>query len=253
MAANKESIGALKLDESMFVDLLTKLIGVSERVQNNPSQGLVPREDDVSDHVLELLKPHSKENGGPLEIERVAFHEGRGNVIITYPGASDKTVAFVGSHLDVVPANPESWDRDPFTLTREGDKLYGRGTTDCLGHVAMITCLMVELAKLRPSLERTLTVVFIASEENGEILGVGVDKLMETGKMDHIKNGPVVWVDCSDVDPCIGTAGSITWHLKATGKLFHSGLPHKGINSLEMVQEALKVVQDKFYVDFGTH
>lgn len=28
---------------------------------------------------------------------------------------------------------------DPFTATREGDKIYGRGTTDCIGHVCMLT------------------------------------------------------------------------------------------------------------------
>ena len=72
-------------------------------------------------------------------MERVAFVEGRGNVIVKYPGISDKTLAFVGSHMDVVPANPEEWDRNPFELIVEGDKLYGRGTTDCLGHVALIT------------------------------------------------------------------------------------------------------------------
>lgn len=38
--------------------------------------------------------------------------------------------------MDVVPANPENWERDPFKLTVEGDKLYGRGTTDCLSHVS---------------------------------------------------------------------------------------------------------------------
>ena len=29
------------------------------------------------------------------------------------------TVAFVGSHLDVVPANPETWERNPFKLIVE--------------------------------------------------------------------------------------------------------------------------------------
>ena len=38
--------------------------------------------------------------------------------------------------MDVVPANPENWQRDPFKLTVEGDQLFGRGTTDCLGHVS---------------------------------------------------------------------------------------------------------------------
>lgn len=59
--------------------------------------------------------------------------------------------------------------------------------------------------------------VLIASEDNTEIPGVGVETLMEA---------PVIWIDCSDSQPCIGTAGVITWTLKATGKLFHSGLPN---------------------------
>ena len=29
-------------------------------------------------------------------------------------------MGFIGSHLDAVPANPESWKRDPFKLTIEG-------------------------------------------------------------------------------------------------------------------------------------
>jgi acetylornithine deacetylase len=66
-------------------------------------------------------------NGGPLEIERVTFVEGRGNVIIKYPGTTGKVCSFVGSHLDVVPADPKGWDRDPFTLLVDGDMLYGRG------------------------------------------------------------------------------------------------------------------------------
>ena len=29
------------------------------------------------------------------------------------------TIAFVGSHLDVVPANPANWERNPFKLVTE--------------------------------------------------------------------------------------------------------------------------------------
>ncbi|GFH22923.1 predicted protein, partial [Haematococcus lacustris] len=47
-------------------------------------------------------------------------------------------------------------DADPFSLTRDGDKLRGRGTTDCLGHVALLTQLFRELAIARPPLQRSL-------------------------------------------------------------------------------------------------
>uniref|UniRef100_M4B2Z7 Uncharacterized protein n=1 Tax=Hyaloperonospora arabidopsidis (strain Emoy2) TaxID=559515 RepID=M4B2Z7_HYAAE len=243
----------LTLDESDYVELLSKLISVSEKVQNAPGLGLVPQENLVSDFVVQELKPFL---GSDLTVDRLEFVQGRGNVIIKYAPSScvtDKTLALVGAHMDVVPANPEGWQRDPFTLTVEGDKLYGRGTTDCLGHVALLTCTMLfrELARHKVATKTQVVCVLIASEENGEIEGVGVETLMETGKIDFIKNGPVFWVDCSDSQPCIGTAGAITWTLKATGKLFHSGLPNLGINGLELAMDAMAKIQEYFYEEFG--
>ncbi|CAM9371601.1 unnamed protein product [Ectocarpus sp. 4 AP-2014] len=251
----QELLSTVRIDEERFVGLLTKLIDNVTTLQNNPSQNMVPKEDNASDHVLELLKPYTTENGGPLEVERVHFTPGRGNVIIKYPGTGDRTVTFLGSHLDVVPANPETWEVDPFHLTRDGDKLYGRGTTDCLGHVAMITDLMVELATKRPALSRTVLAIFIANEENGEIEGVGVDGLHSSGKLDElgIGKGPIFWVDSADSQPCVGTVGNMQWMIKANGKLFHSGLPHMAINPIEMVMEAVAMVQKRFYEDYPPH
>ena len=103
----KTTLDALTFDGERYVALLAKLVGEAEKLQNSPPQGLHPREDNASNHVLAALKPHTVEAGGPLIVERVAFTEGRGNVIIKYPGATADSVAFVGSHLDVVPANPE--------------------------------------------------------------------------------------------------------------------------------------------------
>lgn len=56
--------------------------------------------------MLELLEPHSVANGGPLQIERVSFTEGRSNLIVNYPCAvgemeagSEPSLAFVGAHM----------------------------------------------------------------------------------------------------------------------------------------------------------
>eukprot|EP00009_Paramoeba_aestuarina_P004670 CAMPEP_0201520882 /NCGR_PEP_ID=MMETSP0161_2-20130828/13065_1 /ASSEMBLY_ACC=CAM_ASM_000251 /TAXON_ID=180227 /ORGANISM="Neoparamoeba aestuarina, Strain SoJaBio B1-5/56/2" /LENGTH=436 /DNA_ID=CAMNT_0047919395 /DNA_START=59 /DNA_END=1369 /DNA_ORIENTATION=+ len=244
----------LHLNEERFVELLRKLIGETKNLQNNPPE-FIPKEDLASDHVLALLKPFTKEEGGPLSVERVHYKEGRGNVIITYPSAKDKapTVAFVGSHLDVVPADPVGWKHDPFTLKVEGDQLFGRGTTDCLGHVALLTDMFCNLAEKKPKLDVTVAAVFIASEESSIIPDVGVDMLEKDGKLDFLKNGPVYWVDSADSQPCIGTAAAIEWTLKVTGKLGHSGLPHRGINPIELGSEALAIIQKRFYEDFKAH
>ncbi len=101
---------------------------------------------------------------------------------------------------------------NPFELTREGDKLYGRGTTDCLGHVALLTELFIALAKLKPALETSVSAILIASEESTSVPNVGVDGLMVHGELDRFKKGPMLWVDCSDSQPCIGTAGIFEQH-----------------------------------------
>lgn len=95
----------------------------------------------------------------------------------------------------------------------------------------------------------------VASEENNSAVnvGTGVDKLVAEGMLEHLKDGPILWVDSADSQPCIGTAGVNTWTLKAEGRLFHSGLPHKGINAIELAHEAVKEIQAKFYEAFPPH
>lgn len=38
---------------------------------------------------------------------------------VQYKHGATGTIAFVGSHLDVVPANPETWEKNPFKLIVE--------------------------------------------------------------------------------------------------------------------------------------
>jgi len=251
----RDDLNDIHLDKDEYIAFLEKLLAESKYVQNNPRQGLVPEEERVARHVLDELKPYSQDNGGPLIIQELVYKEGRPNVKITYPGSSAeaKPIGLIGSHMDVVPANPESWERDPFTLEFDGeDKLYGRGTTDCLGHVALITLFFKALAQRKPALKLSIIALFIAGEEGGET-GVGIDMVVKDGHIDELKKGTCYWIDAADSQPCTGTAGALQWHLKATGRLFHSGLPHRGINSLELVSEALAIIQRRFYEDYPPH
>ncbi|XP_073052139.1 acetylornithine deacetylase isoform X1 [Primulina eburnea] len=251
-ASVEHTLGDLNKDS--FVALLGKLIGESKYVQNNPPE-LIPEEDRIVRHVLDVLRPFSTATGGgPLVLNHVTYKPNRGNLIVEYPGTQPgKILSFVGMHMDVVTANPSDWDFDPFSLSIEGDKLRGRGTTDCLGHVALVTELLRKLGESNPTLKSTVVAVFIASEENSSIPQVGVDALVRAGLLDKLKHGPLFWIDTADKQPCIGTGGMIPWKLHVSGKLFHSGLPHKAINPLELAMEALKEIQSRFYKDFPPH
>lgn len=90
-----------------------------------------------------------------------------------------------------------SQDFDPFSLSIDGDKLKGRGTTDCLGHVALVAELMRRLAETKPKLKSTVVAVFIASEENSSIPGVGIDALVKDGLLNKLKDGPL-YVLCNE-------------------------------------------------------
>ena len=65
-----------------------------------------------------------------------------------------------------------------------------------------------------------------------------------TGQFIHINHKLLLCVTI------LGTASAAMWTLRAEGRLFHSGLPHKGINSMELGMEAIAYVQNKFYQDY---
>lgn len=246
------SLRNLTLDEEEYVALLTKLIQHSSKVQNNPPE-LIPQECLPAGEVIEFLKDFTVPNG-PIKLTKFEYAPGRTNLVLELIGSGkDKSVvSFVGSHLDVVPADPEEWDFDPFTLGREGDKVTGRGVTDCLGHVALIACLFKSIVQQQILLKTSVKAVFIASEENSTIPNIGVDEMMARGDLDtlNLKNGPLIWVDSANFGPTMGSAGAAAWQITATGKLFHSGLPHKAINAIELANDTVKALQTWFHHEF---
>lgn len=109
MAAGIEEILG-DLNKNSYVSLLTKLIGESNYVQNNPPE-LIPEEDRIVKHVLDSLLPCSTTTGGgPLIVNSVSYFPKRANLIVEYPGTDQgKILSFVGMHMDVVTANPNDW------------------------------------------------------------------------------------------------------------------------------------------------
>jgi acetylornithine deacetylase len=243
---------AWRLNQDRFLRVLSDMMAVSERLQNFPAKEKPhPQEDLAGNVVLRALDPFIR--NGTLRVERVSYTQGRGNLILTYPGTTSRTVAFVGAHLDVVPANPAEWQRPPFGLQIEGDRLYGRGVTDCLGHVAVLTDLFAQLAERRPRLNHSVVAVIIANEELSSVSGIGIGKLVKDGKLAHLKNGPVYWIDSADFGPTIGTGGMATWRLVVEGKIAHSGFPHQGINAAELAFAATQALQAWFYRTYPPH
>jgi acetylornithine deacetylase/succinyl-diaminopimelate desuccinylase-like protein len=59
--------------------------------------------------------------------------------------AGRKPLCLTG-HIDTVPLGTVPWTRDPFAGETDGDRLYGRGSTDMKAGVAAIVVVALELA-----------------------------------------------------------------------------------------------------------
>ena len=56
----------------------------------------------------------------PIRYYHTVLYSGWFVCVCVHNSACDtETVTFIGSHLDVVPANPETWERHPFKLQVE--------------------------------------------------------------------------------------------------------------------------------------
>lgn len=69
------------------------------------------------------------------------------------------------SHMDVVPAHRDDWQRDPFTLVEEDGYFFGRGTVDVKNGVALLTATLLQLRAAHFVPTRDLILYFSGDEE----------------------------------------------------------------------------------------
>ena len=72
----------------------------------------------------------------------------------------------IAAHLDVVPEG-DGWTYEPFALTRDGDYVYGRGTTDDKGPVVEGLYAMKLLRDSGVKLNKRVRLIMGCNEENG--------------------------------------------------------------------------------------
>jgi acetylornithine deacetylase/succinyl-diaminopimelate desuccinylase-like protein len=82
----------------------------------------------------------------------------------------------LSAHADTVGVERDLWSVDPFAGTIRGDFLYGRGSFDDKGGIAVFAAAAMRLARAHVPLKRDIVLVFEASEEGGDY---GIDWLAE--------------------------------------------------------------------------
>jgi acetylornithine deacetylase/succinyl-diaminopimelate desuccinylase-like protein len=128
-----------------------------------------PGERKAAEHVMGLLT----EVG--LDPELFESEPGRASVVVRVEGdpegTADRGALMVHGHLDVVPANAEDWQVDPFAAEERDGCLWGRGAVDMKDMDAMMLAVVRDLARSGRRPPRDLVFGFFADEEAGGVLG----------------------------------------------------------------------------------
>jgi succinyl-diaminopimelate desuccinylase len=182
-----------------------------------------------------------------LEVAAHDLEEGRTNVVARWPGSEDAPALCLTGHLDTVPLGGADWERDPFAAEIDGDRLYGRGSSDMKGGVAAIVIAAERIAHLgrgRAGLELVLT----AGEETGctgALAVAGADGALG-------RAGAMLVAEPTTNQPCVAHKGVVWLDLVAEGRTAHGSMPHLGENAIHKLARAVTRL-DGFGFDVAAH
>ncbi|NQY39869.1 MAG: acetylornithine deacetylase [Henriciella sp.] len=145
----------------------------------------------------------------------------------------------LSGHSDVVPVDGQHWDTDPFDMTEINGRLFGRGTSDMKGFLALCLAFAPKFATL--DLKKPIHFAFSYDEEVGcQGAPLMIDDMVERGaRPDAVWVGePTLWQVVS------GHKGIMLTKVVVTGREAHSSLPHLGVSANGEAVDLMMVLRD---------
>jgi acetylornithine deacetylase/succinyl-diaminopimelate desuccinylase-like protein len=120
--------------------------------------------------VAEYLTQVFDREGIPARI--VALDTNRSNVVARLKGNGQKRPLLIMAHSDVVTVDSTKWKHPPFSGTREGGYVYGRGAVDDKDNLTAALMTMLLLKRLNVPLDRDVIFLAEAGEEGSTRVGI---------------------------------------------------------------------------------
>ena len=211
------------------VDILTRLVAFDT---TSSKSNLL-----LLDYVEDYLRAHG------VPSERVAGADPlKANLLATLGGTGDGGVVLSG-HTDVVPVTDQPWTVPPFALTRQGDRLVGRGTSDMKAFLALAMAAVPRLAG--GTLKRPVHLAFSYDEEIGCL---GVPGLIER-LLERCRPAIVIVGEPTSMTIVNSHKGVHLYEVVVTGLEAHSSLAHEGISAnmvaIELMHVLLRIAEDE--------
>ncbi len=155
-------------------------------------------------------------------------------------GAKDRGGVALSGHTDVVPVDGQAWDTDPYSVSQQGSRLYGRGTSDMKSFIAI--CLAKVPQIIQENLETPIHFAFSYDEEIG---CVGVRTLLrELVKRPHKPKSCVIG-EPTNMQVVRAHKGKTSKRCRVHGLESHSGMAHLGVNAVEAAAEIVAFLKQQ--------
>lgn len=153
-------------------------------------------------------------------------------------GDASQPGVILSGHTDVVPVEGQAWDSDPFTLMDKGDNLYGRGTCDMKGFIAVVLSKVPEFVEA--DLKLPLHFAFSYDEELGCL---GAHDLVDFIDALEVKPKLCVVGEPTMMKLITGHKGVCDFECHVQGKECHSSLAPYGVNAVEYAAEMVAFIK----------
>ena len=132
----------------------------------------------------------------------------------------------LSGHTDVVPVDGQAWSSEPFTVTERDGRLFGRGTCDMKGFLAL--ALAAEPAARARPLKRPLALAFSYDEEIGCF---GAPSMIARLPQHMATPAAVIIGEPTSMQAVQGHKGIVVVNVEVRGHEAHSGLTHLGVSA----------------------
>ena len=210
--------------DNKAIELLNTLIGFDTTSYNSNLE------------LIEFIQSYLSSYG----IDSTLIHDESGKKANLYAtiGRTDIGGVMLSGHTDVVPVAGQDWDTDPFSLTESSDKLYGRGSADMKGFIALVLSRVPEMVS--SELTKPIHLAFSYDEEIG---CVGVQRMLDLLEHQPIKPSCCIIGEPTGMEVVIGHKGKLATRVKVRGHACHSGQSPLGVNAIDFASELIVYIR----------
>ena len=160
--------------------------------------------------------------------------ESKANLVATIGPAASRGGVVLSGHSDVVPVDGQAWSTDPFRVVEREERLYGRGTCDMKGFLAVALALAPEFKE--HDLRSPIHIVLTYDEETD---CSGAARLMQTLPETGLAPRAVIIGEPTEMRIINAHKGQCTLETVIVGREAHSSATHLGVNAIDVAAELI--------------